>query len=98
MSRHYMSTINDQGDEVAPFLMRCNDCGRPAYWDEGDLEYHHAVDAARGCFLISPEDRADDEAHPLVGADPECADCGCALTPDNSGVARGVQVCDGCLD
>lgn len=46
--------------------MKCNDCDRPAYYDYGDENYHHAKDAGRGCFLIAPDDRADDIKHPLL--------------------------------
>lgn len=45
---------------------RCMDCGRPAYYDTTDEWYHHATDAATGCFLIGPEDRPDDMEHPLL--------------------------------
>lgn len=46
----------------------CFDCGRPAYYDMSDDSYRHAVDPARGCFLIPADDRDDDHAHPLVAA------------------------------
>lgn len=45
----------------------CIDCSTPALYDYADEQYHHAVNAARGCFLIPSEDRADDTAHPLYG-------------------------------
>lgn len=35
--------------------MACNHCFRPIFWCETDLQWHHAVDSAEGCFLISAE-------------------------------------------
>lgn len=55
-----------EGGSSGPYVpMLCHDCGRPAYYDRADDQYHHAMDAGAGCFLIPGEDRADDEDHPL---------------------------------
>ena len=60
-----MPTTRDYFDhDDAPLV--CGDCARPAYWDETDANYHHAIDASRGCFLIPADDRPDDIDHPLV--------------------------------
>jgi hypothetical protein len=47
--------------------MRCNDCGRPAFYAYDDEAYHHATEAERGCFLIRAEHAPDEHRHPLVG-------------------------------
>lgn len=46
--------------------MTCGDCARPIFYDYGDEDYHHAVKAVDGCFLIPAEDREDDTNHPLL--------------------------------
>ena len=46
--------------------MVCHHCGRPSLYDYADSQYHHAIDAATGCFLIPAEQRPDDEQHPLM--------------------------------
>lgn len=42
-------------DEAAGERMRCNDCGRPIFYDYADEDYHHVDEPERGCFLIGPE-------------------------------------------
>jgi hypothetical protein len=52
-------------DGITPLL--CNDCHRPAYYDRTREEYAHALNPARGCFLIAAEeDLEDDRGHPLM--------------------------------
>lgn len=53
-------------DDLVEHPATCSDCGRPSLYDETDGQYHHAVDADRGCFLIAAERRADDPRHPAV--------------------------------
>ncbi len=68
--RDYMTEVDEHGatlDEPGPMI--CNDCGRPAYYDRADEQYHHAINAEQGCFLIRSEDRPDDMNHPLLRAD-----------------------------
>lgn len=38
------------GEQVIP--SRCDDCGRPSFYDKAIDFWQHAVDAGRGCFLI----------------------------------------------
>lgn len=67
MGRDYFTNDDGEGgvlDDEVP--MRCNDCGRPTYYDTDDDQYHHAIDADRGCFLIAPDDRPLDLDHPLI--------------------------------
>lgn len=56
---------DEDGVTVVPLV--CDDCGRPTFYDYADEAYHHALDPARGCFLI-PEDPAAraDAAHPMI--------------------------------
>lgn len=56
----------DHDDTGGRISKVCSDCGRPSFYDYADQHYHHATDAATGCFLIPAEDRADDPHHPLV--------------------------------
>lgn len=55
-ARRALELVKPAKDEIFP----CNDCGRPAWWDESVQRYRHitVTARARGCFLISPEIKA----------------------------------------
>lgn len=63
---------NADGSVTEDVPMTCEECARPTLYDYADEAYHHAKDAATGCFLIAAEDRADDLAHPYL-AEPTIA-------------------------
>jgi hypothetical protein len=64
-----MRDYYEHDDEVNREVpIRCTDCHRPAYYDYADDQYKHAVDPARGCFLIGPTDDPEDDDHPLMQA------------------------------
>lgn len=99
MNRDYTTTQDGEGGFLdEPIPMRCEDCGRPAYYDDSTENYHHAVAATVGCFLIGEEDRPDDMAHPLMQQKP----CTCGhsfVSHDWTGDAGGychAERCD-CL-
>lgn len=76
MTRHYeMYHDEPNGGQSLPMVPRtCMECGRPAFYDNADDQYHHAANRHIGCFLIPSEHESDDDAHPLmrrpgVGAD-----------------------------
>lgn len=79
---------DDDGNDVP---LTCADCRRPTLYDYATDDYHHAIDAGRGCFLIPAEaDRADDLRHPLV-----CDHAKAAPIAGSDGLARCLDP-DGC--
>lgn len=57
---------NGTGPDTGNDWLICGDCGRPMYYDNADDNYHHAISAGDGCFLIPAENRMDDLDHPLL--------------------------------
>lgn len=65
--RDYSTNEDENGCTIPDRPMTCADCGRPTYYDYADEDYHHAIAAADGCFLIrADKDRIDDLDHPLL--------------------------------
>lgn len=63
---YYTDIDNATGETINDTPMRCADCDRPAYYDNTDDMYHHAINASVGCFLIPADDNVDDHDHPLL--------------------------------